>query len=131
MELLRGGQKVEKRVAVLERPRDPDRIAALVEGESARVAKLGLLVVNLDEKVTPLLGPLRRLRGVVVAGVVLDLAVEENRLMQGDVIYEVNGEAVGSVGELRQKVAFLGHGQVVALHIERQGQLQIVLWEVD
>lgn len=131
LELLRGGQKVEKRVAVLERPRDPDRIAGLVEGESARVAKLGLLVVNLDEKVTPILGPLRRLRGVVVAGVVLDLAVEENRIMQGDVIYEVNGEAVGSVAELRQRVAVLGHGQVVALHIERQGQLQIVLWEVD
>lgn len=131
LELLRGGQKVEKRVAVLERPRDPDRIAALVQGDSARVAKLGVLVVNLDEKVTPILGPVRRLRGVVVAGVVLDLAVEENRLMQGDVIYEVNGEAVGSVAELRKKVAFLGHGQVVALHIERQGQLQIVLWEVD
>jgi serine protease Do len=131
MELLRGGRKIEKRVAVLERPRDPERIAALVDGESARVAKLGLLVVNLDQKVTPILGPVRRLRGVVVAGVVLDLAVEENRLMQGDVIYEVNGESVASVAELRQKVAFLGHGQVVALHIERQGQLQIVLWEVD
>ncbi len=131
MELLRGGRKIEKRVAVLERPRDPERLASLVDGESARVAKLGLLVVNLDQKVTPIVGPVRRLRGVVVAGVVLDLAVEENRLMQGDVIYEVNGESVASVAELRQKVAFLGHGQVVALHIERQGQLQIVLWEVD
>lgn len=131
LELLRGGQKIERRVAVLERPRDPDRIAALVDGESARVAKLGLLAVDLNEKVTPLLGPVRRLRGVVVAGVVMDLAVEENRPAQGDVIYEVNGEAVGSVAELKEKVAGLAHGQVVALHLERQGQLQIVLWEVD
>lgn len=131
MELMRGGRKIEKKVAVLERPRDPDRIAALVDGESSRVAKLGLLAVDLNEKVAPLLGPVRRLRGVVVAGVVQDLAVEENRPAQGDVIYEVNGEAVGSVAELRAKVAGLAHGQVVALHLERQGQLQIVLWEVD
>jgi S1-C subfamily serine protease len=87
--------------------------------------------VDLDENVTRIMGPLRKLRGVVVAGVVLDLAVEESRLQQGDAIYEINGEPVSSVGELREKVKALPHGQVVVLSIERQGQLQLLLWEVD
>jgi len=131
LEILRGGQKLEKRVAVLERPRDPERIVGLLQGQTSRVSKLGILAVDLDEKVTPILGPLRRLRGAVVAGVVLDLAVDENRLLQGDVIYEINGDSVSGVADLRDKTASLAHGQVVALHIERQGQLQLLLWEVD
>ncbi len=131
LEILRAGQKLEKRVAVLERPRDPERIVGLLQGQTSRVSKLGLLAVDLDEKVTPILGPLRRLRGAVVAGVVLDLAVDENRLLQGDVIYELNGDSVSGVADLRDKTAPLPHGQVVALHIERQGQLQLLLWEVD
>jgi len=131
LEILRGGQKLEKRVAVLERPRDPERIVGLLQGQTSRVSKLGILAVDLDEKVTPILGPLRRLRGAVVAGVVLDLAVDENRLLQGDVIYEINGDPVSGVADLRDKTASLAHGQVVALHIERQGQLQLLLWEVD
>ena len=131
LEILRAGQKLEKRVAVLERPRDADRIVGLVQGESSRVSKLGILAVDLDEKVTRILGPLRRLRGAVVAGVVLDLAAEDSRLLQGDVIYEINGDSVNGVADLRDKTAALTHGQVVALHLERQGQLQLLLWEVD
>jgi serine protease Do len=131
VELLRGGQKMEKRIAVLERPRDPARIVSLLKGAESRVPRLGLLAVDLDENVTRIMGPLRKLRGVVVAGVVLDLAVEESRLQQGDAIYEINGEPVSSVGELREKVKALPHGQVVVLSIERQGQLQLLLWEVD
>src|SRR5262249_22479525 len=65
--LLRGEKKLEKKVAVLERPRDPDRILSLLSGDSA-VPRLGILVVELDEKVTPMLPALRRLDGVVVAG---------------------------------------------------------------
>ncbi|MDX1980448.1 MAG: trypsin-like peptidase domain-containing protein [Bryobacteraceae bacterium] len=68
MELLRGDQKLEKKVAVLERPRDPDRILSLLDGERNTIPRLGILAVELDAKVAPMLPPLRRLSGVVVAG---------------------------------------------------------------
>ncbi|HBY61680.1 MAG TPA: peptidase S1, partial [Solibacterales bacterium] len=110
LEILRNGQKVEKRVAVLERPRDPDRILALVSGDRNLVSKLGILAVDVDEKVTPLLPPLRRLSGVVVAGVVADFSSQEDHFEAGDVIYEVNNQRVASTAALREFVDRLGHG---------------------
>ncbi|MDZ7639132.1 MAG: PDZ domain-containing protein [Bryobacterales bacterium] len=88
-------RKISKRVAVLERPRDPDRILAHLEGEQSVVAPLGILAVNLSAEVIPLLPPLRRFTGVVVAGIIADLATDENSLRTGDVIYELNNRRVG------------------------------------
>src|SRR5262249_26490086 len=84
--LLRDEQKLEKKVAVLERPRDPDRILSLLNGESNTIRKLGILVVELDEKVTPMLPPLRRLSGVVVAGLAAFAPDRTENFVPGDVI---------------------------------------------
>ncbi|MDX2151105.1 MAG: trypsin-like peptidase domain-containing protein [Bryobacteraceae bacterium] len=131
LEILRRGQKLEKRVAVLERPRDPDRILGLVSGERNLLARLGILAVDVDEKVTPLLPPLRRLSGVVVAGVVADVSVDNDRFQPGDVIYEINNVRVSSLAGLREQVEKLGHGVAVAAFIERAGQLQYLLLELE
>ena len=132
VDLLRGGRTVQKRVSVLERPTDPDRLFNAVRGPDNLVSKIGVLAVDLDEKVTPILPNLRRLRGAVVAGVVTDLSLESsNRLQQGDVIYSVNNHAVAGLADLRRVVEPLRHGSPAAVQIERQGQLQFVLLEVD
>lgn len=131
LEVLRGGKPITLRVAVLERPRDPERILSLVAGDGNFVPKLGVLAVDLDEKVLPLLPPLRRLAGVVVAGTVADVSSQEESLHTGDVIYGVNNLPVRNLNELKAAVENLKHGQPVAVQIERLGQLQYLLFEIE
>lgn len=116
---------------MLERPRDPDLILSLAGGERNFVPQLGILAVDLDEKVTPLLPPLRKLSGVVVAGIVAQLASSENGLHAADVIYSVNGTSVASLEDLKTALAALKDGQPIALHLERLGQLQYVLLNAE
>ena len=119
LDLLRAGKPLNLRVAVLERPRDPDRLLALARTDEALVAKLGVMVVELDGKIIPLLPPLRRMSGVVLAGVVTDLAVDiDSRLQPGDVVHELNGSVVTSVEGLKKALETMKKGQVVALQVD-------------
>jgi serine protease Do len=127
MEILRKDEKLTRKVAVLERPQDPDRLLSLAEGEQNYVPRLGILAVDLSERVTPLLPPLRRLSGAVVAGVVAELAMEDDMLLAGDLIFAVNNKRVTSLAELKQAVAEAPKGKPIALHLERMGQFQIVM----
>jgi S1-C subfamily serine protease len=131
VEILRGEQPLTFQVAVIERPKDPDRILSLVRGDSNAVPQLGILAVDLDARVTPLLPSLRRLSGVVVAGIVIQIRGAEDVLHAGDVIYSINGQPVQSLAELKAAAAGLRHGQPVALYVERLGQLQYLLLDAE
>jgi len=131
LEILRGTQKLTKRVAVLERPRDPDRLLSLAGGPANVIPQLGIVAVDLDERSMPVLPPLRRLSGVVVAGLVADSGANENVLRPGDVIYAAGTKAVNSLAGIKEAVQGMQHGLPVALHIERAGQLQFVVVEIN
>jgi serine protease Do len=131
IEVLRAGRKMEIATAVLERPRDPDRILSLIDGDQNVVSKLGVLAVDLNERVTPLLPPLRRLEGVVVAGRISDAPTQDDALRPGDVIYAVNDITVTSLAALRGAIEKMRHGDAAVLHIERGGQLQYQTIEID
>jgi serine protease Do len=132
LDLLRGDRRLSKPVAVLERPQDPERILSLITGDSNAIRRLGVFAVELDARVTPLLPPLRRLSGVVVAAVTASLAAsEDGGLRPGDVIYALNTTPIRAVAELRAAVQNLPRGEMVALHVERLGQLQFILLELE
>ncbi len=131
LEIQRGETVLTIQVAVLERPKDPDRILSLVRGEENFVPQLGILAVDLDERVTPLLPALRKLSGVVVGGFVARASGREDTLHPGDVIYSMNGVPVRGLAELKAAAAGLLHGQSVALYIERFGQLQYLLLDAE
>jgi len=118
-------------VAVLERPSDPDRILSFVTGEQNTVSKLACLAVEIDEKVRAILPPLRNLSGVAVAGLLTEPSSAQDTLLPGDVIHEVNGTLVATVAQLQARVAGMQHGDPVVLHIERQGQMQYLVLEID
>lgn len=129
--VLRGKEELQVDVAVLERPKDPDRLISLVKGDENRFAKLGILAVELDEKSMPLLPTLRKFSGVVIGGILVNLAMEPERLAPGDVIHEINRKPIPNLATLRSALDAFRHGEVVALQIDRQGQLQTVLVEID
>lgn len=131
LELLRNGERITKRVAVLERPKDPDRILSQIGGDDNIVSRLGLLVADLSSEIIALLPPLRRFQGVVVAGVLADFSAdEENTIRTGDVIYELNNKRISNIEELRSAAESLDRGSSVALLVERLGQTQYLLLEL-
>jgi serine protease Do len=131
LEVLRKGEKKSLRIAVLERPRDPDRLLSLVTRDRNLVPRLGVLALDLDEKVTPLLPGLRKLSGAVIAAVMDDGPAADVGLRPGDVIYQVNDRAVKGFKDLQDASRDLKAGRPAALHVERAGQLQFVQIEID
>lgn len=131
LDIHRDGKELALKVAVLERPKDADRILSLVQGDGNSVPRLGILAVDLDERVTPLLPTLRKLSGVVVAGITSRQPGQDDSLHPGDVIYSINGQVVRSLAELQTASAALRQGQILALYVERLGQLQYLVLEAE
>ncbi len=131
LEVLRGKTTQTIRVAVLERPRDPDRLLAHLKGEASRIRKLGILAVDLDENVLPMFSNLREFTGVAVAGVTADLALEPNGLRPGDIIHEINREDVLNLEGLRRMLESRKHGEAVVVQIESSGLMKFILIEID
>ncbi len=127
LEVLRNGEKKAIPVAVLERPKDPDRLLALVNKDENRVRELGVVAVDLDEKITGLMPPLRKLSGAVIVGVLDDGPAAAAGLRAGDVVYEINNRPVRGVTDLMQAAAaHAKDGKPLVMQIERSGQLQFV-----
>jgi serine protease Do len=126
LEILRGSEKKSVKVSVLERPKDPDRLMALINRGENLVPRLGILAVDLDEKVTPLLPSLRKLSGAVVAATIEDGAGAAAGLRAGDVIYEINNRPVRGLKELLDASKDFKPGETVVLYLERFGQLQFI-----
>jgi serine protease Do len=131
LKVLRGNREMSLEVAVLERPKDPDRIFSLVRGDENVITRLGIVAIDLDERVTPLLPPLRRLSGVVVAGSTGGGSPLDGVFFPGDVIYEVNNTKTANLAELKAALAPLDRGAPVAVLVERGGQLQYVELEAE
>jgi S1-C subfamily serine protease len=93
--------------------------------------RLGILAVDLDEKVMPLLPAVRKFSGAVIAGAIEDGAAAAAGLRAGDVVYEVNNRPVKGLKDLMSAVSELKSGRPAVLHIERSGQLQFVQIQVD
>lgn len=129
LELVRGAEKITRQVAVLEREPDRQQLLSRLEGHS--VPRLASFVVELDEKITPLLPNLRRLSGVVVVGVTSEGNGFDDALQSGDVIYEINGTKIASVKELESAIASSGAGSSVVLQVERSRELQFLLIELQ
>lgn len=131
MDVLRGGEKKSIQVAVLERPKDPERLMSLAKKDQNLVARLGILAAELDEKSLPLVVTPRKIFGAVILGAIADGPAAAAGLRAGDVIYEINNQPVRNLKDLMDATRDLKQNQTVVLHIERSGQLQFVEVEID
>ena len=130
LEVLRKGQKKDLTATVAQRP-DEERLARGTEeegpgsGDRKKDEKLGVRVADLTPEMA------RELRvqgdaGVVVVGVSEEGPAAKAGIRRGDLVLEVNLQAVARVSELQAAIAKLKTGDVVNLRIRRGEQTQFV-----
>lgn len=131
VEVLRGKEKLTRQVKVTERSNDPDRFAALVNQAVGTIAQLGIMGLEIDEKVKDLLPSTRKAGGILVANVLASAARTAGVLETGDIIYSVNRTPVATLDGIKKTLARFSPGDVVVLQVEREEKLRYLEVTVD
>jgi serine protease Do len=132
LDVLRGDTRLTARVSVSERSDAPERFAEFVRPDVHVVTRLGILGLDLDERIARLLPSVRRREGVVVAAVSPAAPPsQQGSLRPGDVIYRVNRADVKNLAGLRAAVDAVKPGRALVLQLERAGQLMYVAFALD
>ncbi len=131
LSILREGQKLDYTVAVIERDDDPQRFADMVNPQDNLVSKLGILGIEINEKLSAMLPQLRHEYGIVVAARSPNPPYTGGAMAAGDVIYEVNRTPVVSIKALRSVLDALKPGDPAVLQIERDGKLIYITAEFE
>jgi serine protease Do len=127
--VLRGNEHLVFRVPVIPREDDPTRIPELVKSERSLVGRLGVLAVDVDEKIAPSLPWLRGPEGVLIVAQAADAPPVDTGLQPGDVILAVNHSPVRSLEGLTGFLAAMKKGDPIALEIDRLGRRQYLAIE--
>ena len=127
----RGDQNLSLTMKVIERTDDPQRFADMVDPEKNVIPQLGVLVIEVDEKVQAMLPGLRRSYGLVIAAESSDAPYSGESLRVGDVIYQVNQVPAVTIRAVTSTLAALKSGDPVAIQIERDGGLMYVTLELE
>ncbi len=123
VDIRRARKDLSMQVPVVERANSKARLEEVV-GSQIVLPKLGVAVLDLTPTVAQLLPPLRGRTGAVVVRVAADAPFsQQGRLAPGDVIYAINGTAIGSGADLRTASDALKSSTAVVLHVERDGVL--------
>jgi serine protease Do len=131
LDVLRGTERLTMDVSVTAQDDDPQRFADLVNPEKNLIPKLGILGVEIDRKLAPLLGDLRKQYGIVVAARAAGAEGLDVDLRPGDVIYAINNEPTATIAALTTALAHMKSGDAVVLQVERDGALMYVAFEME
>ena len=127
----RGDQKLPLKMKVIERADDPQRFADMVDPQKNIIPQLGVLVVEVDEKVKAMLPGLRHEYGLAIAAESSDTPYTGETLLVGDVIYEVNHVPAVSIRAVTSTLAALKPGDPVVVQVERGGGIMYVTMELE
>ena len=130
--VLRGKDILWFDVPVVERPDDPQRFEDFVTEQDNAIPRLGILGLTLDEKLLPLLPPLRVQQGVLVAAKMANGGAHfGDDLSAGDLIYAVNGKMIQDTPSLVAALELVPADSPLVLQVERAGRLQFVVFESE
>jgi len=131
IEIQRGHQKISYEIPVVEKEDMQARLADLVTKGQNKIPQLGILALTLDDRLLPMLPPLRNRFGVVVAARESEGSYVGEGPLPGDVIYSVNETLVDSVDSLRSALDSLKTSDAIVLQAERAGNLHYLVLETD
>lgn len=129
IEILRDSKKMTIPVEAIERKDDPQRFADMVNPTDNLIPKLGILAIQINEKLARMFPTLRREYGIVVAARSSEGA--GNGLQAGDVIYAVNTIPAVTLIALKESLDNVKPGEAAVLQIERAGHLMFVTVELE
>jgi serine protease Do len=120
LELQRDGKRVKKEVLLEERPGNgDDEPAGEGEEEDAGIEWLGMRYQNLTPGLRSAHGIPEEADGVWVNDIAPSSPLYEEGVRAGDLIAEVNGQAVSSAAEFEERVGATRSGSFLRLYVER------------
>lgn len=130
LDVLRGKDRLAFDVPVAPPPHDMDQATALADPDKSLVSTLGILGVEIDQRIAAMLPDLRDPFGIIVAARSTGASVEVP-LLTGDVIRTLNGQPMTTLDRLRSALKSLPPGAPVALQIQRDQKLLFVSFVMD
>lgn len=131
LKLLHGDETYTLEIQARESSRPADRLGELAMSDKGLVRRLGIIGVDLDDKIRGILPHLRSGLGVVVGARIQEATSADSGLQAGDVIRTLNRTPIDSVETLRKVVRTLKVGEAVALQVEREGKLTYLSFEME
>jgi len=129
LEVLRGKEKLAFDVPVVETPHEMDQIASLADPEKNLVHPLGIIGVEIDQKIAAIAQDLRDPFGIIVVARSSEGA--DIPLTTGDVIRTLNGQPMTTLARLRTALQSLPPGAPVVLQIQREQRLLFIAFTLD
>jgi len=129
LEVLRGKEKLAFDVRVVEAPHEMDQIASLADPEKNLVRPLGIIGVEIDQKIAAMTAELRDPFGIIV--VARSSGGADIPLTTGDVIRTLNGQPMTTLERFRATLQSLPPGAPVVLQIQREQRLLFVAFTLD
>jgi serine protease Do len=127
----RGDTQKTLHIPVLEHRDQMDRLADEIDAQNSLVQRLGILGVDLNDRVRPIIGDVRISSGVVVLARAVSLLGPDTGLKTGDIIHSVNRTSIDSMDSLRASLNGLKPGAPVVLQVEREGKLQWLSFDME
>jgi len=128
--VLRGGAERTVSITPVEERSDLDSVSALADPEKNLVPELGILGVEIDQRIAASAKQLRDPYGVIVvaraAGATSDVPVAA-----GDVIRSINNSRIATLQALRDAMHGVKPGTPVTLQVQREGKLMYVSFTVE
>jgi serine protease Do len=131
LDILRGAERLQIGVVVLEREDDPERFARMVETSRGRIEELGVLAVSYNRELARMLPLMRRRSGVIVAALTAEGPYWKELFRPGDIIHSVNGKETAELPALREALAGLESGTPVVVQIERNGEMSYQTFQYE
>jgi serine protease Do len=130
LRVLRGSDALSFDVSVIEATHNMDRLSDLVNPDTDMIQELGVVGLQIDDRISSLLPDLRIASGVIVVAHAEGWRGEDAGLSAGDVIHAVNNIPVRSLADLRTTLNSVPGKRSVALQIEHSGKLMFIAFDL-
>lgn len=131
LSVLRGKERLQFDVPVIERKDTVDSVADNVNPQTSTITQLGLLAVDLTDRIAKAVPNLRIPNGALVIGRTATGGNLNGDLRSGDIIHAINQTPITNLEDLRRATQNVKTGQVFVLQIERDGALQFSPCELE
>jgi S1-C subfamily serine protease len=105
-------------------------VFGLADPEKNLVAQLGILGIEIDQRIVAMAKGLRAPYGIIVAARAAGATIEVP-LSAGDIIRTLNGKEMNTLETLRATLRGLRPGAPVTLQLQRDGRLMYLTFSMD